>query len=78
MLPFHHATCIHATTTQLQVQDVLKQNSKQLGSDLSISGFVRVQVRLLFVFLAGVLLFLSASAAAVGSWRGRIADIVAA
>ncbi|KAI7839700.1 hypothetical protein COHA_006507 [Chlorella ohadii] len=27
-----------------KVQDVLKQNSKQLGSDLSISGFVRVQV----------------------------------
>lgn len=29
-----------------QVQDVLKQTSKQLGTDLSISGFVRVQVRL--------------------------------
>lgn len=27
-----------------QVQDILKQNSKQLGTNLSISGFVRVQV----------------------------------
>lgn len=27
-----------------QVQDVLKQRGKQLGADLTVSGFVRVQV----------------------------------
>lgn len=31
-------------SSPVQVRDVLKQNSKQLGTDLQITGFVRVQV----------------------------------
>ncbi len=30
--------------TVVQVQEVLKQSSKQLGQDLQVTGFVRVQV----------------------------------
>lgn len=54
-----------------QVQDVLKQNSKQLGTNLSISGFVRVQVRL-FLGCSNPHRFVAPASFALGCYVFRV------